>query len=96
MTDATITYDYPVIEECLSMMSRKATEIEGQTNELESDVKRIMIEWKGDTANRYDERSNGLRNELHGHRDNLNNLNVALRNAAEAMKAQDSRGASSI
>jgi len=96
VADGTITYDYNVIEECVQMMSKKATEIEEQTNGLEDDVKRIMLDWEGSTAEAYNSLANDLRNDLNSNRDNLNNLNRALAEAADRMKQQDRHGASSV
>lgn len=75
MTDDTITYDYAAIDQCLSMMSKKAQEIQTQTDNLESDVKKIMVDWEGATAQSYDRLANDLRNDLTQNRENLDNLN---------------------
>lgn len=96
MSDDTIVYDYGVIEECLSMMSKKAGEIEQQTDELEADVKRIMVDWKGDTADAYNQLCQDLHNDLQQNRDNLDNLNKAFSDGSDAMKHQDSSGAGTV
>ncbi|GAB3746651.1 hypothetical protein GCM10027598_85150 [Amycolatopsis oliviviridis] len=88
-----ITYDYEVIDQCLTMMKNKATEIEGQTTDLENDVKRIMVGWQGTTADAYDAKCQGLRGNLITSREQLDSLRVALQAGAEGMRDQDARGA---
>ncbi|MFD2419612.1 WXG100 family type VII secretion target [Amycolatopsis pigmentata] len=96
MADGTITYDYNVIEECLSMMSKKASDIQSQADELESDVKRIMVDWHGSTADAYNQLASDLDKDLVQNRQNLENLARALQNASENMQQQDSHGAAQI
>ncbi|MDQ7810870.1 WXG100 family type VII secretion target [Amycolatopsis sp. A133] len=93
MSDGTITYDYPVIEECISMMVSKANEIENQAGDLESDVKRIMVDWKGTTADAYNQLANDLRSDIEANKSNLDSLRKSLEDAAERMKQADSSGA---
>ncbi|WP_410586374.1 WXG100 family type VII secretion target [Amycolatopsis sp. lyj-23] len=93
MSDGTITYDYPVIEECLSMMVAKANEIENQAGDLESDVKRIMVDWKGTTADAYNQLANDLRSDIEANKSNLDTLRKSLADAAERMKHADASGA---
>jgi WXG100 family type VII secretion target len=93
---ADITYDYPVIEYCVDTMKKKAEEIIGQTDNLENDVKRIMADWKGSTADAYSQLCADLEGDLRQNADNLNNLKTALHNAADAMRQQDSRGAGGV
>lgn len=96
MADDTIVYDYPVIDQCLSMMAKKAEEIQQQTDDLEADVKRIMVDWEGSTAQAYDQLCSDLRNDLLANRSNLDNLNKAFDQAAQEMQSQDSRGAGNV
>ncbi|GHF44813.1 WXG100 family type VII secretion target [Amycolatopsis bartoniae] len=96
MSSDLIKYDYPVIEECLSMMSKKAQEIQSQTDDLGNDVKRIMVDWQGSTADSYNQIANDLRSDLEQNRANLDNLNSALHQAANDMQDQDKRGAGNI
>ncbi|WIX98219.1 WXG100 family type VII secretion target [Amycolatopsis mongoliensis] len=93
MSDGTITYDYGVIEECVSMMLNKANEIENQSGELESDVKRIMVDWKGSTADAYNQLANDLRSDIEANKSNLDNLRKSLEEAAERMQHADASGA---
>jgi ESAT-6 family protein len=93
---ADITYDYPVIEQCIDMMKQKAEEVSAQTEDLEKDVKRIMVDWKGDTATAYDRLCSDLASDLRQNVDNLNSLKTAVHTAAEAMKQQDSHGAGGV
>jgi WXG100 family type VII secretion target len=88
-----IKYDYAVIEECISMMSKKAQEIQTQTDELEIDVKKIMVDWQGSTADAYNSLAGDMRNDLLQNRQNLDNLRQALHNSAENMQQQDKRSA---
>jgi WXG100 family type VII secretion target len=96
MADDTIVYDYATIDQCLSMMSKKAEEIQNQTDALETDVKNIMADWKGSTAEAYDQLCSDLRNDLISNRNNLDNLNKAFDEAAENMKQQDKSGAGNV
>jgi len=96
MADGTITYDYPVIDECLSMMSKKAQEIQSQADDLESDVKKIMIDWKGSTAEAYNRIANDLQQDLIANRGNLDNLQKTLQASAANMQDADSRGARAV
>lgn len=96
MTDDTITYDYAAIDQCLSMMSKKAQEIQTQTDNLESDVKKIMVDWEGATAQSYDRLANDLRNDLTQNRENLDNLNKTFDQAAQDMQDQDRRGGQNV
>ncbi|TVT62508.1 WXG100 family type VII secretion target [Amycolatopsis rhizosphaerae] len=96
MSSDLIKYDYPVIEECISMMSKKAQEIQQQTDELENDVKRIMQDWQGSTAESYNALANDMKNDLEQNRANLDNLNSALHRAADDMQQQDKRGAGNL
>jgi WXG100 family type VII secretion target len=93
MSDATVKYDYAVLEECLSMMKSKASEIQNQADELETDVKKIMVDWQGSTAERYNQLANDLDNDLVANRANLDSLTKALQQASESMQEQDSSGA---
>jgi WXG100 family type VII secretion target len=92
MADGTITYDYGVIDECVSMMVNKANEIENQAGELESDVKRIMVEWQGSTADAYNQLANDLRSDIESNKSNLDNLRKSLAEAAQNMQQADSSG----
>jgi WXG100 family type VII secretion target len=92
MADGTITYDYGVIEECVSMMVNKANEIENQAGELESDVKRIMVDWQGSTADAYNQLANDLRSDIESNKGNLDNLRKSLAEAAQNMQEADSSG----
>ncbi|AGM08008.1 WXG100 family type VII secretion target [Amycolatopsis keratiniphila] len=96
MSDGTILYDYPVIEQCISMMMKKANEIDNQATALSSDVKTIMVGWKGETANAYEQRSTNLQQGLDTHRQNLLNLRKSLSDAAERMANADKSGGRSI
>lgn len=96
MADGTITYDYGVIDTCLSMMANKAAEIQNQTDDLASDVKRIMVDWHGSTADAYDALATDLGNDLTQNRENLVNLKNALGQGADDMREQDGRGASAV
>lgn len=91
-----IKYDYPVIEQCIEMMKSKANEILNQTEDLEKDVKRIMVDWKGDTADAYDRLCGDLSSDLRQNADNLNSLKTAVHEAAIAMQQQDSSGAGGV
>jgi WXG100 family type VII secretion target len=91
-----IKYDYPVIEYCVDTMKKKAEEIIGQTDNLENDVKRIMVDWQGSTADAYSQLCADLESDLRQNADNLNSLKTALHGAAEAMKQQDGRGAGKV
>jgi WXG100 family type VII secretion target len=93
---ADITYDYPVIEQCVDMMKKKAEEIIGQTDALENDVKRILVDWHGSTADAYSQLCSDLKNDLQQNASNLNNLKTALHTAADNMKQQDQRGAGRV
>ncbi|SDY07243.1 WXG100 family type VII secretion target [Amycolatopsis xylanica] len=96
MADGTITYDYNVIDTCLSMMANKASEIQSQTDDLVADVKRIMGEWHGSTADAYEALSTDLSNDLTQNRENLVNLKNALGQGADDMRDQDARGAGAV
>lgn len=96
MSDGTITYDYPVIEQCLEKMTSKAQQIEQQTTDLESDVKRIMVDWHGSTADAYDSLSKDLANDLTQNVSNLQNLRRNLNDSAERMKSQDAKGGQAL
>jgi len=93
MADGTITYDYNAIEECLSMMTNKAQAIQDQADGLESDVKRIMVDWQGSTADAYQQLATDLDNDLIANRQNLDSLTKTLQGAADAMQQQDKSGA---
>jgi WXG100 family type VII secretion target len=93
MSDGTITYDYDVLEECLAMMSSKAQAIQDQADGLESDVKRIMVDWTGSTADAYQQLATDLDNDLIANRGNLDTLTKTLQGAADAMQQQDKSGA---
>lgn len=96
MADDTITYDYDTIDRCLEMMSKKAGEIQSQTDQLESDVKAIMTDWTGATADAYNQLCNDMRNDLQQNKDNLDNLNKTFDEAAEKMKHQDKSGGKTV
>ncbi|KZB80806.1 WXG100 family type VII secretion target [Amycolatopsis regifaucium] len=96
MADGTITYDYPVIEQCVAMMMKKADEIDNQATLLGRDVKTIMQDWVGETANSYEARSTNLQAGLDEHRQNLLNLRQKVSDAAAAMEAADKGGAKGI
>ncbi|RSN39929.1 WXG100 family type VII secretion target [Amycolatopsis sp. WAC 04197] len=88
-----ITYDYDVIDQCLTMMKNKALEIEGQTTDLENDVKRIMVGWMGSTAEAYDAKCQRMKGNLITSREQLDSLRSALQAGAQGMQEQDARGA---
>ncbi|MFE3785126.1 WXG100 family type VII secretion target [Amycolatopsis sp. NPDC059090] len=90
--DDTITYDYTTLETCVDMMSRKAGEIQAQTDGLESDVKRIMVDWRGATADAYNQLCDHLRGALGANVGNLQTLKGKLEAGAAAMQHQDNRG----
>jgi WXG100 family type VII secretion target len=90
--DDTILYDYDVIDQCLVMMAKKAEEIQNQTDELEADVKRIMVGWEGDTAIAYERLCGDMRNDLIQNRENLDSLNKAFDQAKIEMQNQDRSG----
>lgn len=90
--DGTITYDYNVIELCITMMQNKAREIIGQTDAFEADVKRIMVGWEGATAQAYDQVAADLRNDLQANVDNLDSLKRTFGESADKMKEMDRRG----
>ncbi|WP_410611357.1 WXG100 family type VII secretion target [Amycolatopsis sp. lyj-109] len=96
MAGDTITYDYGVIEECVLMMTKKAGEIEAQTDGLRDDVKLIMADWQGATAERYDQVAMDLHNDLQQNKANLDNLNKTLQHAAEEMQQQDRASAGQV
>ena len=91
-----IIYDYPVIEQCVDMMGKKANEILHQTDDLEKDVKRIMTDWQGSTAEAYNRLCSDLDSDLRQNVDNLNNLNKTLHEAADRMRQQDNQGGNRI
>lgn len=93
MSDGTITYDYDVLEQCVSMMKSKAEEIQNQTDELVGQVKTIMVDWKGATADAYNNLANDLAKDLAANKQNLENLRAALSDGAGGMQYTDSRGA---
>ena len=93
---ADIKYDYAVIEQCIDMMKNKAEEVIAQTDSLENDVKRIMADWHGTTADAYSQLCSDLERDLRQNADNLNTLKTAVHQAADAMRQQDSRGASGV
>ncbi|WP_370942286.1 WXG100 family type VII secretion target [Amycolatopsis sp. cg5] len=93
MSNDTIKYDYPVIEQCLGMMSKKATEIENQADELEKSVKSIMTGWEGSTADSYERLAGDLKADLIANKTNLENLKAALERAAQEMQDKDRSGA---
>jgi WXG100 family type VII secretion target len=92
MADGTITYDYGVIDECLEMMKKKAQEIQGQADDLADDVKRIMVDWKGTTADAYNSLASDLDQDLVANRENLDNLQKTFHESAQAMQQADSKG----
>jgi WXG100 family type VII secretion target len=94
--DGSIKYDYKVIDDCLVMMTNKAKEIESLTTDLSGDVKKIMVDWTGSTADSYNALANDLQNDLIANKDNLDNLNHQLDLAAERMRQQDKKGASNV
>jgi WXG100 family type VII secretion target len=96
MADDTIVYDYDTIDACLVMMSKKAEEIQSQTDGLASDVKRIMVGWEGDTAQAYEQLTTDLRNDLIQNRENLDNLNKAFDQAKIEMQNQDRNGGKTV
>ncbi|EME65697.1 WXG100 family type VII secretion target [Amycolatopsis decaplanina] len=96
MADGSIVYDYPVIEQCVSMMMKKADEIDNQATTLGSQVKAIMVDWVGETATAYEQRSLNLQSGLDVHRSNLLNLRTRLQDAAERMAQADRGGAKGI
>jgi WXG100 family type VII secretion target len=91
-----ITYDYGVIEDCIAMMSRKAQDIQTETDDLEQSVKKIMEGWQGSTADAYNSLANDMRNDLVQNRQNLDNLRQALDNSAQNMQQQDKRSAGNM
>jgi WXG100 family type VII secretion target len=91
-----ITYDYTVIEHCVDMMKKKADEIVNQTDGLEADVKRIMVDWQGSTAEAYNQLCVDLKNDLLQNAGNLNNLKTTLHAAAERMKLKDRQGGNRV
>lgn len=94
--DGSIKYDYKAIDDCLVMMTNKARDIEGLTTDLENDVKRIMQEWEGSTADSYNSLANDLRSDLIANRENLDNLNKTFDTAAENMRRRDQQGANNV
>jgi WXG100 family type VII secretion target len=96
MADDTIVYDYDAIDACLVEMSKKAQEIQGETDDLYSDVKAIMVGWEGDTAIAYERLSTDLRNDLIANRENLDNLNKTFDEAKARMQAQDRSGGATV
>ncbi|EWC61853.1 hypothetical protein UO65_2912 [Actinokineospora spheciospongiae] len=83
-------YDYDVIEACVTLMKNKANEIAGDVQGLQGDVRTIMVDWEGTSAQAYESLSTDLVNDLHRHNDYLEQLKVKLEAAASGMQGSDS------
>jgi WXG100 family type VII secretion target len=93
MSDDLINYDYDAIDECLAMMSQRINEIEAETDGLGADVKRIMVDWQGSTAERYDQIAADLHSDLDQNKNNLNDLMKNFEGAKLQMQHADKAGA---
>lgn len=96
MSDGTIKYDYEVIDECLSLMKNKASQIEAQAGDLESQVKQIMVDWTGQTADAYNQLAQDLKADIDTSKDSLDRLHSALETAAHGMQQADASGAKTM
>ncbi|MFC3452610.1 WXG100 family type VII secretion target [Amycolatopsis speibonae] len=97
MADATITYDYAAIEECVSAMQQRANTIQEETDKLASDAQKLYgAGWKGQSADAYKALADDLRNDLTANRENLENLKRALSDGASGMQHTDANGAKSF
>jgi WXG100 family type VII secretion target len=94
--DGTIHYDYDLIDHCLVRMDQEAKKIQGEIDELVGQVKAIMVDWEGSTATAYEQLSTDLSRDLTEHRQNLDNLNRTLDDAAEKMRQKDKSGGGNI
>lgn len=92
----TIHYDYNAIEECVQTMRRYAQDIQTTTDNLENDVKRIMEDWTGTTAQAYDGFCSDLHNDLQQNIENLERLDKSLEKSAGDMQDQDGRSAKTV
>ena len=87
-----ITYDYAAIDEAIDMMTKKATEIANQTDEQQQQVKAIMGNWTGSTAEAYNKLCDDLEADLRANVEILNNLKATFGQGADDMKQQDAKG----
>ncbi|PWW63304.1 WXG100 family type VII secretion target [Actinokineospora spheciospongiae] len=90
MANDQVLYDYDVIEQCVTLMKNKANEIAGDVKELQTDVKNIMVNWEGTSAQAYESLSTDLVADLGKHNDYLEQLKVKLEAAASGMQGSDS------
>ncbi|MEV0679413.1 WXG100 family type VII secretion target [Actinosynnema sp. NPDC050436] len=87
--DDTITYNYKAIDACVDAMQNKVTLIMGTTDDFTADVRKIMGDWQGETANSYDRLSRDLHQDLVEHSQRLVELKSRLYQAADEMQRQD-------
>ena len=87
-----ITYDYPVLEEAISMMTKKAEEIRKLTDDQQADVMRIMTDWKGSTADAYNKLCDDLEADLTANIGILNDLKTKMSQGVEQMQLTDAQG----
>ncbi|MFL6119486.1 WXG100 family type VII secretion target [Actinophytocola sp.] len=91
-----ITYDYQAIDEAIDMMAKKATEIANQTDEQQQQVKQIMGNWTGSTADAYNKLCDDLEADLRANVDILTNLKTTFGQGADDMRQQDAKGGQNV
>ncbi|WP_033288618.1 hypothetical protein [Amycolatopsis jejuensis] len=58
------TYNYNEIEACVQALKNRSGIIASNADQFASSVKNALVDWQGETAQRYDGESTKLKNEL--------------------------------
>lgn len=92
--DGTIVYNFEDLDWCVEQMKRATREIQGETSEFAADVKKILQDWTGDTAQvGYQTEANELRRKLEECIANLDMMASNVKAGASNMMEADRNGA---
>jgi WXG100 family type VII secretion target len=96
MTNDNKVYDYGVLEDCVSMLSQKANEIESHAQDLDNARNQLLPNWTGSAADNYATLAGEMNKNLGAQRDFISRLQQTVNSSASAMQEADRSGAKRI
>ncbi|GAA1981846.1 WXG100 family type VII secretion target [Amycolatopsis minnesotensis] len=91
-----IKYDYAVLDDMINAMKAQAQRIIEKTEEQRNNVKQIMGEWEGSTAQAYNSLCDDLEKDLQANADILEQLRAKMHSGVNEMQTADQNGAKHV
>lgn len=91
-----ITYDYQALEQLVDEMESIASEINTRVEEQRQQVKQIMNDWHGSTADNYNSLCNELEAQMAESLTTLRQFKVTVATSAQNMQDADNKGGAMV